>query len=269
MQDLRNVSKSIYDILACPYLPYKSKLKLLWWKSRNHLWYNEHTASLRIGKYNIYLKPSHKPDIAVFHEIFIRHHYQTDYTDAIVLDLGAHKGFFSVYAIMEQAAVILSYEPEIENFRALKQSLSEHRSKETIIFIKREAVTDKDAGEVIFYVTDESWAHSLHQPEGHEKITIDKVMGCPFKDIISYARKIGGLKKNLIVKMDIEGSEHEVLRNTPTQYLSEINEMFIELHYTDSSIISATLQRLKTAGFLKPTYVTENVIHIKRANTQL
>ena len=48
--------------------------------------------------------------------------YLADYRGAIVLDLGAHKGYYGAYALAHGAASVASYEPEAANVSFLARS---------------------------------------------------------------------------------------------------------------------------------------------------
>ena len=48
--------------------------------------------------------------------------YRTDYTGAVVLDLGAHKGYYGAYALAHGARTVISFEPERANLELLERS---------------------------------------------------------------------------------------------------------------------------------------------------
>src|SRR5918998_5405122 len=70
-------------------------------------------------------------DQATLHEIFLAHDYETDFSNATVVDFGAHKGYFGAYAISTGAASVISYEPERQNFAYLERAVSSFRSKQS------------------------------------------------------------------------------------------------------------------------------------------
>ena len=45
----------------------------------------------------------------------------TDYAGAVVLDLGAHKGYFGAYALARGARLVISFEPETANLELLER----------------------------------------------------------------------------------------------------------------------------------------------------
>ena len=50
--------------------------------------------------------------------------YPTDYRGAIVLDIGAHKGYYGAYALVQGARRVISFEPETENVKHLERSVA-------------------------------------------------------------------------------------------------------------------------------------------------
>ena len=42
--------------------------------------------------------------------------YEAEYRDAVVVDVGAHKGAFGAYALEQGARAVISYEPEETNY---------------------------------------------------------------------------------------------------------------------------------------------------------
>ena len=48
--------------------------------------------------------------------------YAGDYEGAVVVDVGAHKGYYGAYALLHGARAVVSYEPESANFALLESS---------------------------------------------------------------------------------------------------------------------------------------------------
>src|SRR3990167_7124298 len=85
---------------------------------------------LSLKKEYIFQVPGHKAKVILsgrdfmydknpFHEIFYEGIYRTNYSDAVVLDVGAHKGYFTVNALLNGALRVYAYEPEEFNFKFL------------------------------------------------------------------------------------------------------------------------------------------------------
>ena len=53
--------------------------------------------------------------------------YETDYEGTIVLDIGAHKGYYAAYAVQHGARRVVAYEPESANLEALERTAAAYR----------------------------------------------------------------------------------------------------------------------------------------------
>ena len=60
-------------------------------------------------------------DRIAYFGIFLEGWYRTDYRDAVVLDIGAHKGYYGAFALLEGAREVHSFEPEPTNFGLLER----------------------------------------------------------------------------------------------------------------------------------------------------
>ena len=49
-------------------------------------------------------------DLVVFMELFLLRRYEIDYRNSVVVDIGAHKGYFLAYALLNGAAVVFAFE---------------------------------------------------------------------------------------------------------------------------------------------------------------
>jgi len=90
--------------------------------------------------------------------------YPTDYAGAVVLDLGAHKGYYSAHVVARGARVVVSFEPEAANLALLEQAAATYRKRGADWRIRPSAV-GAERGEAMLRVMEGSWAHSLHPPD--------------------------------------------------------------------------------------------------------
>ncbi len=164
-------------------------------------------------------------DQSVFDEIFRDNEYR-DIEDLIVkaknpiLDLGAHKGFFSIYAsiLNENSAQIYAFEAAEENFLEAKKNFKENHIKN--VKIKNLAVWTEDT-EKEFYFSEDSHNHSFYgEGEG-------KKLRCTCLESIF---KKNRLEKVDLIKMDLEGAEFAIIENASLDLLKKIKTIFIEYH---------------------------------------
>ena len=66
--------------------------------------------------------------------------YQTDHAGAVVLDVGAHKGYYGAYAIERGARAILSFEPETANLELLERAAATYRARGVAWEVRQVAV---------------------------------------------------------------------------------------------------------------------------------
>jgi len=79
--------------------------------------------------------------------------------DKVVIDLGAHKGYFAAYALMVGAKAVFSYEPEPTNFMCLARFAETARLQGKMIVVVQAAAGAAD-GELTLYTSHESWRHT-------------------------------------------------------------------------------------------------------------
>lgn len=165
-------------------------------------------------------------DESVFHEIFTERDYQKiedciKNAQTLIVDIGAHIGLFSLYAsALNPNVKILSYEPEEENFKNLKENLKQNRIQN--VMPKNLAVAAKE-GAANLYISQDSHNHSLDQNakniQGSKKVqatTLDKIL---------HAHASCDL-----IKMDCEGAEFEIIATTSPETFQKIKTLFIEYH---------------------------------------
>lgn len=177
-------------------------------------------------------------DQSVFAEIFSLREY-APVEPAIraakrgILDIGAHKGYFVLYTRALNASVpIYAYEPEEQNFRALKEHLAMNRVDGVVA---KNAALAAEEGTVVLNVSEDSHNHSLVVDPGmmkHQKVsatTLERVLA-----------KMGGCD---LIKMDVEGAEFQILENAGAAVF-EVPEYFLEYHEYMPTMKSSTLKVL-------------------------
>jgi FkbM family methyltransferase len=166
-------------------------------------------------------------DRGTFGEIFIRNDYFSNYRDAVVVDVGAHKGYFGAYAFLHGAGAVLSYEPEESNFAFLERAASSFRNNGHEWRTVRAAVGSHER-DVELKVSQNSWSHSIVLvPEREDTGQVQKVNLVRMQDVLQEAQSFN---KRIIVKIDVEGAECEVVRETPSESWVAVDELFLEMH---------------------------------------
>ena len=110
-------------------------------------------------------------DWKAFAEIFGSTQYAVSFTDARVLDVGAHKGYFGAFALASGAAVVLSFEPAAKNYEALERAAKPLGDR----WHTRNAALGSTPGRGTLLLATTLWAHSLvevEKPAGEQAVSI-------------------------------------------------------------------------------------------------
>jgi FkbM family methyltransferase len=167
-------------------------------------------------------------DIHIFTEIWIEGEYDENgfeiKSDDIVIDIGAHAGFFSLKASQTcTRGKILSFEPFPNNFEILKKNLELNNISN--IYPKNIAVS-KDVGKCKLYLGHDSTNSIVKQKEHFIEVsttTLEKI----FDD--------NKLTHCNLLKLDCEGSEYEILFSTNPSIFKKIKKICMEYHVIPES----------------------------------
>lgn len=260
---LGNLAQRLCGLAAAPSVPPAAKLDMARLWLLRHFAKCGHEYALSVGPGFVFLDPCHDADMATMEEIFIMQQYAADFRHAIVIDLGAHKGCFTLYAALRRADWILAFEPEARNRAALSRTAASLRRTRARCLVYPEAVA-ASAGEVDFYVTGESWSHSFFPRDGRGKLKTVRVKTRTLDDIIAEARRAGGASRRIIVKMDVEGAEWDALAAVSDGALAEVAEMFVEVHPRPPHTTAGLADRLERTGLHAVPCAFDNILHVRR-----
>ncbi|MGI9089235.1 MAG: FkbM family methyltransferase [Chthoniobacterales bacterium] len=169
-------------------------------------------------------------DWDVFRELFLRNAYgrSLDYVaslpaESVVLDLGGNIGCFSLRAASLNPNIRLhSYEPGPPNLRIFRLNLLANPTLAARIDLHAEAVAGRATTTQWSFDEDNAGGSSLYgRPTG----VTHPVTVRAFSEILTAIPSAIGL-----VKIDIEGAEYDVLRETPAEAWSRVAAFTIELH---------------------------------------
>jgi FkbM family methyltransferase len=244
-------------ILGTRELPVRSRLRLLGVGARLAAGRRAEIA-VGIAGGTVFLgRDSLDLDWRVLAEVFLERDYETDFGGATVVDIGAHKGYLSGYALARGAKTVHAYEPEERNFAYLSRAAA---SLDGRLHAHRAAVGAHER-EAEFHVSDEPWAHSLlGMPTRGHTVRATRVRVVPLSDVLADAKGTGG---RLIVKIDAEGAECEIVLETPEEAWSSVDEVFVELHGESPCSPSELVDRLTGTG-LRPLESDGQILHFRR-----
>jgi FkbM family methyltransferase len=181
----------------------------------------------------------------------------------VILDIGANRGqSIAFFRGVFPAAVIYSFEPNARLFRLLQQKYQAHPQ----CFLHNEGVS-REKGTLLFYenVLDETSGFEKVNPESAYLKKKSMVLMVPAQKIIRAAYEVPvtsvdevvqrhGLSTIDILKIDVEGHEHEVLQGA-AQALSAAKVKYVQLEEHADDQYDARQQQI--AGLLKSAGYTE------------
>ena len=177
-------------------------------------------AKLRIGR-----GVDHVPVI----EIFFRKDYGDMPSNAVIVDLGASVGVFSVYAASTAENVrIFAYEPMPASF-ALVQENVRLNGKESQIKAFNYAVGGEAGERELFVGGTDFFFPTLLGPDGNGEAQHITVHCTTLAEILS----ANGLEVVDLLKMDIEGAEYEFFYKAPHEAFEKVREIRMEYHNLD------------------------------------
>lgn len=145
----------------------------------------------------------------------------TDFTDKVILDIGGNVGLFSLYA-SQTAKQVYAAEPtpaHAETFRDLVATLDIKN-----IDVNEVAIS-KVSGEITFFLSSyNSTMNSLYQCGGDGRPT--KAQALTLSDFMDSK----GIEYADFAKIDVEGSEMDILSTFDQKLADRIGQIFIECH---------------------------------------
>lgn len=189
-------------------------------------------------------------DLTVIHEQFYRDDYGVRRVNlpqrAAVVDVGANIGAFSLFLagkVERLGGVIHAYEPSRVNMDELRKNV-ELNGKGKIVLTHSLAL-DADAKTKLLYLSRKHYAHSLIDGEdaSGESVpvqctTIDSI----FSD--------NGIARIDLLKLDIEGSEYEVLYKISDMLFERISRIVLEIHEREGRSKADLVDFLRRKGYV-------------------
>jgi FkbM family methyltransferase len=192
--------------------------------------------------------------------------YRTDYTAAVVLDVGAHKGYYGAYAIAGGARAVLSFEPETGNVEFLERAAATYRARGVLWEVRQVAVA-AEKGQAELHVMGGSWGHALHPPEkfAQYEVGTQRVPVEAMADVLAEADSFLPDGGPLVVKINVEGEECAIVLETPARAWEHVTEIFVETHPWATCTAADLAEHLAPAGLSKAPSPMAPVLRLRRA----
>ncbi|MDD5043170.1 MAG: FkbM family methyltransferase [Patescibacteria group bacterium] len=195
--------------------------------------------------YKIY--PRDEADRSVVAEIFKLREYRAA-EEAIksasepIIDVGAHAGFFTLYArSFNDRVKIFALEPEAKNREMLKKHLTENEISGVKVL---PVALGGKSGEGRLCLSADSHNHRLAE-EGGECSDFVKVSVVSLGDLL----RLEKIKKIPLLKMDIEGGEFEVFKGLAEGEWERIKAIILEYHNFNNRSHKELEGMLREKGF--------------------
>ena len=182
----------------------------------------------------------------VFKEIFMQDVYNIEELAntlpkyPVIIDIGANAGFFNFILLSKiKEAKIFSYEPLLANIQYFNSVIEENKSIKPFLSINQLAVTGKEKEYIELFMADNTKSQvvaSIFDNFAVENKSKIKVPCISLSKIIND----NNLRTIDLLKIDCEGSEYDIIYNTPTQVLTKANHIALEVHNIDDETYNFT-----------------------------
>jgi FkbM family methyltransferase len=202
-------------------------------------------------KYNLKLNfKSNKDQLSIFKEVFYHNAYKLGFPKeiekAVIVDIGAHYGYFSLSAakMVGEGSKIFSIEPDENNFKPLGKNTNDSGLKN--IFPLNIAIGGNSSDRILYTAASTNnslYANYLDQMNGHNY----KVQCLGLKEFLESQN----IKHVDFLKLDCEGSEHEIIQNAEEGTLKKVSVISMEIHDMSHCGFDRekTIATLKNSGF--------------------
>jgi FkbM family methyltransferase len=204
-------------------------------------------------------------DLETLLQMYLLHIFDAACRNRVVLDIGAHKGYYGAWALTRGAREVISFEPQSQNFAFLERAQRSRRDTANWQ-IRRQAV-GRTKGTAKLFVSQQSWSHSLFpdlvdlpddaepETESVEMVTLPSVL-----DEATAAHP--GVP--VILKVNVEGAAADVILPTSPADLEPVVEVHFHnepgVHYAPEDIVA----HLQAAGLTEFRQTDGLYFHVRR-----
>jgi FkbM family methyltransferase len=158
----------------------------------------------------------------------------------VVVDAGANAGLYTIIASIS-AKQVIALEPDSQVFKTLSDNISSNRL--TNVVLKQSALSSKK-GSAGFYRRGNTQLGSIRTRKNIEPILVDAIS---LEELLDETTHAQGRQIDLL-KLDIEGSEFDVIQDSDEKWLDRIQKIVAEIH-TEHGDVSALTRKLTECGF--------------------
>lgn len=227
-----------------PYFQLRNKLRE--WADRKVIETLCHEYKLRFSP------PIDSGDTVVFKDIFLHKAYADYfpfYRKSTIVDVGAHKGFFTLFAALNTPSEsrIFSLEPSRNNFEGLTRNLAANNLASRVS-VFHGGLSDRSGTADLYLGAPEN--HSLFAAKDVDANKVSKKETVELMTLEDYLARFS-IDQMDFLKMDCEGAEYQVLFSSRPETLKKITTISMEFHDLKTTAASglSMIEFLKKNGF--------------------
>lgn len=180
-----------------------------------------------------------KETLRVFKEFFMSDTYEIDFLishlpkNSIVIDVGANIGMFPIRLLVDKPDITFySFEPLPNNFSVLHHNIYSNSFLNERIHIFQKAVLGKKQDDLkIYFDKEQTYTDTSSLIPGFENNYDTLVTDCTTLEEICENNRIQNIT---LLKLDCEGSEYNILYESPIEIIKNIPFIVVETHDLDS-----------------------------------
>jgi FkbM family methyltransferase len=181
----------------------------------------------------------HPQDIVTFVVVFGRREYGTIPKDGVVIDIGANIGTFAVYAALNGAKKVYSFEPSPVAFAYLKKNIEANGLSDIIVPLNKAVADSQRTVHIPAISSPFNSIYSDTLVHGYDK---DRVAAAGVHAVeavtLPHFLQSEGIQSVDLLKMDCEGAEYEIVPSLDEDTLSKIHEIRMECHRSQKELVA-------------------------------
>jgi len=184
-----------------------------------------------------------KEDKAVINEVFYENSYKVDQIreEALVIDIGAHIGTFSLRCAKEKGCAVYAYEPYLPSFSILLKNISENHLENRIKAFNL-AVAGCRKSRIFYSIPHSLASNTLYKPLN---VATDELeVNCVTLRDVFLNNDLTGCD---VLKIDCEGAEKEIFCDEFKTCIGQASLILLEWHNYDGAYYA---EYLKKMGYL-------------------
>jgi FkbM family methyltransferase len=173
-------------------------------------------------------------DIITFFVIFIKCDYGRISPNSVVVDVGANIGFFTLFALINDASRVLCYEPNSQAFKTLEQNIIENNFQPKVTAIHK-AVGAEDGETISIPIESSPYNQSVKLVAERDDSLFETVATVSLNEQISEHN----IEHVDLLKMDCEGAEFDIFPSLTETTIRKIKEIRMEVHGDANGLIKS------------------------------